>query len=75
LFPALARALRPGGVLVYETFTVDQAARGKPSNPRFLLQHGELPALVAPLHVLFEREGEFDGGMVAGVIARKNKDG
>jgi tellurite methyltransferase len=71
LFAALRAALRPNGVMVYETFTVDQAARGKPSNPRFLLKHRELPTLVGPLHVLREREGEYEGAMVAGVIARK----
>jgi tellurite methyltransferase len=73
LFPVLRGALRPSGVLVYETFTVDQAARGKPSNPAFLLKHGELVKLVAPLRVLRQREGDFEGGMVAGVIARKDR--
>lgn len=71
LFPALTAALRAGGVLVYETFTVDQAARGKPTNPDFLLKHDELPQLVRPLAVLRFREAEVDGCMVAGVVARK----
>jgi hypothetical protein len=73
LFPALKAALRPGGVLVYETFTVDQAARGKPTNPDFLLRHGELRELVTPLAVLRFREGEADGGLVAGIVARKEE--
>jgi rhodanese-related sulfurtransferase len=71
LFPALVRALAPDGLLVYETFTTAQAQRGKPSNPAFLLAPGELPALVAPLQVLRQREGEFEGRMVAGIVARK----
>lgn len=70
LFPKLRAALRPSGVLVYETFTTEQASRGKPTNPDFLLRPGELPELVAPLRVLRKREGEFDGGMVSGVVAR-----
>jgi len=70
LFPALMRALAPGGLLLYETFTVDQAAFGHPKNPAFLLQHGELPRLVAPLEVVRQREGEFDGRRVASVAAR-----
>jgi SAM-dependent methyltransferase len=74
LFPALVRALAPGGLLLYETFTVAQALRGKPKNPDFLLEAGELRKRVAPLVVLREREGEFDGRMVAGVAARKPKD-
>lgn len=70
LFPALREALRPGGVLVYETFTIAQASRGRPSNSDFLLQPGELRALVAPLRVLRHHEGDVDGAMLAGVVAR-----
>ena len=75
LFPALVRALAPGGLLLYETFTVDQAARGHPRNPAFLLEHGELPRLVAPLKILRQREGEFDGRWVAAVAARSDPAG
>src|SRR5262245_56063388 len=64
LFPALRRALAPGGLLLYETFTTTQAARGKPTNPDFLLEPGELPRLVAPLEVLRQREGDFEGRFV-----------
>lgn len=70
LFPALIRALRPGGLLIYETFTRAQAARGKPTNPAFLLERGELPRLVAPLEILREREGDYEGRFVASVIAK-----
>lgn len=38
----LASVLRPGGLLVYETFMVGHARYGKPSNPDFLLQPWEL---------------------------------
>jgi SAM-dependent methyltransferase len=71
LFPLLRSALRPGGLLVYETFTRGQAARGKPTNPAFLLNYGELRELVSPLEVLAEREGEFEGKMLASVVARR----
>lgn len=71
LLPVLVRALAADGVLVYETFTTAQAARGKPTNPAFLLEPGELPRLVAPLVVERQREGEVDGRMVASVVARK----
>jgi tellurite methyltransferase len=69
LFPALKAALRPGGILVYETFTRAQAQRGRPTNPAFLLEPGELRLLVAPFEILVEREGEFEGKMLASVIA------
>jgi len=42
LLAQLARALAPGGVLVYETFAQGNEVFGKPSNPAFLLAPGEL---------------------------------
>jgi rhodanese-related sulfurtransferase len=71
LFPSLVRALAPGGVLFCETYTREQAKRGRPTNPDHLLEPGELPRLVAPLEVLRQREGEFDGRAIASVAARK----
>jgi SAM-dependent methyltransferase len=49
LFGDLVAALRPGGVLIYETFMLGNEALGRPSNPDFLLRPGEL------LEVLRER--------------------
>jgi SAM-dependent methyltransferase len=72
LFPALVRALRPGGILLYETFTRGQGGhRDRPSRPEHLLEPGELTRLVAPLEVVREREGEYDGAHLASVAARK----
>lgn len=71
LFPALLRALAPGGYLLYETFTLDQALRGRPTNPDFLLRHAELREHLAPLAILREREGPFEGRDVAAVLARR----
>jgi SAM-dependent methyltransferase len=42
LFPALRAAVADGGVVLYETFAHGNEAFGKPSNPAFLLQAGEL---------------------------------
>lgn len=71
LFPALIDALRPDGLLIYETFTREQAKRGKPSSPAFLLETGELRRLVQPLTILREREGVFDDRDIAAVVGRK----
>jgi len=63
LFKAFAELLKPGGVLVYETFTrahLNVVARGRARGPRnaaFLLEAGELPALVGPLIVQEGEEG------------------
>jgi SAM-dependent methyltransferase len=69
LFPSILAALRPGGTLVYETFITAQAARGRPTNPAFLLEPGELRRLVAPLEIRDWREGDYEGRMVASVVA------
>jgi tellurite methyltransferase len=73
-FPArILAALRPGGVLVYETFTVEQL--GQPGNhfkdDRFLLKSNELLRMFAPLKVLRYREGVFEGQALASVVAQK----
>jgi SAM-dependent methyltransferase len=57
LFPKFVRALRPGGILIADTFLVDQAAIGQPRDPRFLLGHGELRALAGGLEIEEYREG------------------
>jgi hypothetical protein len=71
LFPALVRGLKPGGLLLYETFTTYQIGRGGPTNPAFLLDPGELASLVAPLGIVRSREGEHEGSMIAAVAAIK----
>ena len=52
--PLLPDLLAEGGILIYETFALGNAAFGKPSNPDFLLQTGELLDFAARhgLHVL-----------------------
>lgn len=45
LFDAILDSLAPGGVLIIETFAAGNAEFGKPSNPAFLLQAGELLAV------------------------------
>ena len=42
LFAHLIASLKPGGVLIYETFASGHGQFGRPSNPNFLLQPGEL---------------------------------
>jgi SAM-dependent methyltransferase len=74
LFPVLMRALAPGGVLVYQTFLEGHSA-SRPSRPEHLLKPRELVGLVSPtLEVLAEREGEFDGRLVASILARAPAD-
>lgn len=47
LLPAIVASVAPGGLLVYETFARGNERFGRPANPDFLLQPGELLAAVA----------------------------
>ena len=50
--------LRPGGVLIYETFMLGQERYGRPSNPAFLLWPGELlQRLVADFTIVAFEQG------------------
>jgi SAM-dependent methyltransferase len=57
LFPHLVGALRPRGVLIYETFARGNERYGRPANPDFLLAPGELLAAVEPLSVIAFEQG------------------
>jgi hypothetical protein len=57
LVPRLKSALRRGGVLLFDTFLIDQAANGHPRDPRFLLKRYELRELLADMELLRYREG------------------
>ncbi len=63
LFPSLLRALKPGGLLVYETFLIDNHERRRhPRRKEFCLAHNELLRLAGGLRVLHYDEGERDSG-------------
>ena len=47
LLSHMVEAVGPGGLLLYETFAVGNEQFGKPSNPDYLLQPGELLAVTA----------------------------
>src|SRR5579871_1125883 len=57
LFPKLERALRPGGLLIYKTYTVDAHKLGRgPTHPLHLLKHNELLRAFTGLRVLHYQE-------------------
>lgn len=47
ILPEIVAAVADDGLLIYETFGVGQEKYGRPSNPDFLLQPGELIAAVS----------------------------
>jgi dihydroneopterin aldolase len=79
LFPWLIEALRPNGVLIYETFTIDNYFRHHhPRRWEFCLAQNELLRLTSELRVLSYDEGEHDGGpglvpaFTAQLVAKKS---
>ena len=58
LLPAIAAALAPNGVVIYETFAQGNERFGHPRNPDFLLHPGELLAAFAALAVVAFEQGE-----------------
>ena len=60
LASAIVEALRPGGLLLYETFTSNQTKLSYgPRNPAFLLRPGELKDLFPALEIGHYEEGVF----------------
>lgn len=59
LFPALVQALRPGGLLYYDTWLGPRQGAG-PSSPDFRLRAGELPRLTgaALLELSYEEDND-----------------
>ena len=56
LCDSIIAALKPSGVLFYQTFTSERVTDDGPSNPQYRLQSNELLALFSPLHVLVYQE-------------------
>jgi tellurite methyltransferase len=73
LIPQIKDGLRQGGMVVYETFIVDQAQLfGKPRNPDYLLKHNELLDMFRDFRCLRYREGIIEGQKaIASIIAQK----
>ncbi|WDE03784.1 class I SAM-dependent methyltransferase [Thalassomonas viridans] len=70
LMPQIKQAIAPGGMVIYETFTRAQAEFGRPKNPDFLLEPGELPACFAGWHIRHHFEGVVEAGSTEQAIAR-----
>jgi SAM-dependent methyltransferase len=70
-------ALKPKGLLFYQTFINEKVSDVGPSNPQYRLQPNELLALFSPLHILVYQEygtvGDIKKGLrdVAMLVAQK----
>ena len=72
LISHMREGLKIGGVVVYETYIIDQAQFGRPSNPDHLLKHNELLNMFHGFRCLRYREGLMEGPKaIASIIAEK----
>jgi tellurite methyltransferase len=71
LIPALAAALRPGGVVVVEIATVRNLRLHPRPGRRFVLREGELASWFPRLETRYSREGLMDGHEQAQLVARR----
>ena len=62
LFPRLAQALKPGGILLYETFHIDNHHyRQHPRRQEFCLRNNELLTILQGFRILYYEEGDHVG--------------
>jgi tellurite methyltransferase len=74
LIPRIKAGVRTGGMVVYETFILEQGRFGKPANPHYLLKHNELLDMFREFRCLRYREGIIDRRKaIASILAEKVK--
>lgn len=72
LIPQIKDGLKRGGMVVYETYLIDQSQWGQPKNPEHLLKHNELLELFRDFRCLRYREGVIQPKhAVASIVAEK----
>ena len=73
LIPYIKKGLKDGGLIFYETFTIEQPPFGKPRNPDFLLKPGELHGWFQDWDVIHSFEGILENPKraVAQIVCRK----
>lgn len=73
LFDSIKQAIKPGGIVIYETFTIENRQFGRPNRADFLLKLGELKAIFEEWDILFYFEGikENPDRAIAQIICRK----
>lgn len=75
LVPQIKKTLKPGGWIIFETYSTDQSKIGHVTNPAYLLLHNELLDFFRDFRVLYYREGKFPQSsgseFRAGLLAQK----
>ena len=75
LFSPIKKGLMQGGMLLFETYTVEQARYGRPHNPDYLLKANELVHSFSDLHIIYYHERlehtEQETKAIASLLAQK----
>ncbi len=73
LMPCIKKGVKKGGIVLYETFTVEQPRYGSPHNPDFLLKPGELFDWFFDWQVIHYFEGILENPerAIARIVCRK----
>jgi hypothetical protein len=68
----LRQAIRPGGLVVVQTFVEGVEAFGSPKNPNFILKRGELAKTFSDFTIIVDKIDTLkDGRPVSSFIAQK----
>ncbi|MEE8059535.1 MAG: class I SAM-dependent methyltransferase [Pseudomonadales bacterium] len=67
ILPELINALKPGGLLFYQTFNQQKLTSDGPSHADFLLAPNELLHVLSPLELIFYREDGHTGKLEQGL--------
>ena len=80
LSQAIIKALRPDGLIFFQTFTLEKETTDGPSNPDYLLQPNELLSMFASLRVLIFKDEGLQGDYARGlrgeayIVAKKSSE-
>lgn len=75
LWPRFRRWLRPGGVLMIETFSVARQAAMPDADPSYFLRPGELRAAFEGMHLIICHDAHQDRPDCAGIVAIQPENG
>lgn len=70
LFVPFRRAIKPGGLILFDTFLIDQQSLGEHRTAAYLLQRGELRAAFADCDLLVYEEGLYQTSCGPSYLAR-----
>lgn len=74
LISPMKKALKDGGVLVYETFLIDQhLLHGTPKHKEYCFEHNELLDFFSDFRILYYREGNPGDSTISVKLVAKNQ--